>query len=192
MVFFELVLAHLLGDFVFQSNDLILKKYKSWRGSFEHVCILAAFTALFLFPYWNHQETWMITGIILAVHFIQDLLKVEYDVHLNKIRKSTMPFFLDQILHLSLLAYLSPFFSTLEPFELPDWIAKIYFSKYLIIYFIGLVLFSYTYDITLYQFLQKKSKKLLKYKPDFHRMGQRLLLYSIATVLLMMLTYGFM
>lgn len=191
MVILEIILAHLLGDFVFQSNDLIHKKYKTWRGSFEHVCIIAAFTAVFLFPYWKHSETWMVVGLIFSVHFVQDILKVEHDVHFNP-KKSTLPFFLDQILHLSLIVYLSTLFVDLAPLALPSWAEELYFSKYLVIYWIGLVLFSYTFDITLYQFARKKSKKPLKYKSDFSGMVKRLLYFSIAYVLFLLVNRSFM
>ncbi len=187
MVILEIVLAHLLGDFVFQSNDLILKKYKTWRGTLEHVCIIATFTALFLFPYWQHNETWMVVGIIFATHFVQDVLKVEYDARYNQKKKSTAPFFLDQILHLSLIVYLSTYFNNLEPLTLPNWVEELYFSKYLVTFWIGLVLFSYTFDITRYQFKRKHSKKGLQYHPDFPGIVKRLLLFSIAYVLFLLL-----
>lgn len=191
MVFLELVLAHLLGDFVFQSNDLILKKYKSWTGTFQHVLIIAFFTVLLLFPFWHHVETWLVAGIIFGVHFVQDVLKVEFDVRFNQKKKSTFPYFADQILHLLLITYLSPFFDGLEPLALPEWLTQIYFSKELVVYLMGLVLFSFTYDITLFQFERQKSKKAIEFKADYARMGQRLLFFSVAYVLILILNSSF-
>ena len=183
MVILELVLAHLLGDFVFQSNDLIHRKYQSWLGVVEHVCIIAFFTVLFLFPFWQHDYMWKVAGIIFAVHFVQDLLKIKYDIKFNAKKKSTVPFFLDQIFHLSLIAYLAPGFEGLTPLNLPTWLSHLYFSQFLTIYSIGLILFSYTYDITLYQFVRQKDKKNKEYTPDFAGMRKRLLIYSIVFVL---------
>ena len=192
MIILEIVLAHLLGDFVFQSNDLIQKKYKSWRGTFEHVCIISAFTALFLFPFWRYAETWIVVGVIFATHFVQDLLKVEFDLRYNQKKKSTVPFFLDQILHLSLIAYLSTFFVALEPAALPAWTGDLYFSKYLVIYWMGLVLFSYTFEITLFQFTRKRSKKTLVFKPNFNSMVRRMLFFSVLYGLFLMVDRSFM
>ena len=192
MIILEIVLAHLLGDFVFQSNDLIQKKYKSWRGTFEHVCIISAFTALFLFPFWRHAETWIAVGIIFATHFAQDILKVEFDLRYNQKKKSTVPFFIDQILHLSLIAYLSTFFTALEPAALSAWMEELYFSKYLVIYWIGLVLFSYAFEITLFQFARKRSRKPLVFKPNWSGMVRRMLFFSVLYGLFLMVDRSFM
>lgn len=192
MVLLELATAHLLGDFVFQSNDLLMRKYKSWTGTFQHVCIITFFTVLFLFPYLNHKEAWMVAGIIFAVHFVQDLLKVEYDLRYNQKKKSTVPFFMDQFLHIGLITYLSPWFTELTPLTLPTWLHTLYFSDYLAIYLMGLILFSFAYDITLFQFKRQKSKKSFEYKPDYSGMGKRLLVFSVAYGLIMVVNRSFM
>jgi hypothetical protein len=183
MVVLELVLAHLLGDFVFQSNDLIHRKYKSWLGVAEHVCIITLFTVLFLFPFWNQIYMWQTASLIFGVHFVQDLLKIKYDIHFNAQKKSTIPFFLDQIFHFSLIFALAPGFNSLAPLPLPGWISNLYFSQLLTTYLIGIILFSFTYDITLYQFLRQKQKKTMEYKPDYVGMRKRLIIYSSVFVL---------
>lgn len=183
MVVLELVLAHLLGDFVFQSNDLIHRKYKSWTGVLEHVCIITLFTVLFLFPYWLQPTMWATAGTIFAVHFVQDLLKIKYDIRFNAKKKSTIPFFLDQLFHISLIAYLAPAFNALPTLVLPAWLSQLYFGQFLTIYCIGLILFTYTYDITLYQFSRQKDKKNKEYTPNFVGMRKRLLVYSLVFAL---------
>lgn len=187
MVFLELVTAHLLGDFVFQSNDLIQKKYKSWTGTLQHDFIISAFTILFLFPYWNHKEAWIVTAAVFVAHFIQDFIKVKYDINCNK-NKSTLPFFIDQALHIGLLVFVSSLFNDLTPLQLPLWAKEMYFSQYLAIYLMGLLLFSYTYDITLFQFKRQKSKKPIQYKPNFPGMRKRLLFFSVVYVLVMIVS----
>ncbi len=182
-VLFELLLAHFLGDFVCQSNDLIQRKYKSWLGTFEHVCIIASLTLLFLFPYWNHKETWIVAGVIFITHFLQDILKIEYNVTHNAQKKSTLPFFVDQILHIGLICYLATFFRDLKTLELPTWMAQMYFSQLLTMYLLGLVLFSFAYELTLYQFDRQKSKKHLVFMPNYKRMSNRVMWFSIAYVL---------
>ena len=182
-VLFEILLAHFLGDFIFQSNDLIQRKYKGWLGTFEDVCIIAFFTILFLFPYWNHGETWIGAATIFLTPFLQDLLKIKYDVVFNSKTKSTLPFFADQAFHIGLIAYLATLFRNLETIPLPDWVQHMYFSQLLTMYLLGLVLFSYVFDLTLFQFARKKSKKVLAYEPNFKGMRSRVMWFSIAYVL---------
>ena len=191
MVVLELLLAHLLGDFVFQSNDLIHRKYQSWMGVGEHVCIIAFFTVALLFPFWHQQVMWQTAAIIFLVHFVQDLLKIQYDIKFNAEKKSTVPFFLDQIFHVTLILLLSKDFNSLTPLTLPNWLHNLYFSPFLVTYLIGLVFFSYTVDITRYQFRRQKSKKNLEYTPDHPGMGRRLLFYSIVFALTLLVHRSF-
>ncbi len=191
-VLFELLLAHFLGDFIFQSNDLIQRKYKSWLGTFEHVCIIAFFTILFLFPYWNHIETWIVAGAIFSTHFLQDVLKIRYDVIFNSKKKSTLPFFADQFLHISLILYLSTLFRDLPTLNMPAWVQNMYFSQLLTIYLLGLVLFSYVFDLTLFQFARQKSQTPLSYVPNFKGMRSRIMWFSILYVLVLVVNGSFM
>lgn len=177
MVFLHLIIAHLLGDFVFQSNDLILRKYKSWKGTFQHVCIIAFLSILMLSPILQHTETWIVIGVISVVHFLQDYFKIGYDANYNK-NKSTLPFFLDQILHIGLIAFLSPMLKDLNLAEFPQWFTAFYKSDLVAIYLIGAILFSYFYDITLYQFTRQKRKKHLEYKPNLSGMLHRIALFT--------------
>ena len=187
MVGFHLLLAHLLGDFVFQSNDLIQRKYRSWVGTFEHVCIVGFFTALLLFPFLTEFKTWLLVVTVFVVHFFQDFLKTKFDLGFNLKRKSVWPFFLDQALHVSLLLYLADKFNDLTPPDFPLWVLNIYFSKFLIAYLLGLVFFSYTYDLINYQFKRQKSKTPLFYSPNFKGMRLRLTWFSLITVTALML-----
>lgn len=185
MVVFYLLFAHLFGDFVSQSNDLIQRKYKSWIGNFEHVCIIAFFTILVLFPYWCEPYAWLAIITIFATHFLQDLIKIKYDLKYNEKQKSVVPFFLDQVIHIALIVYLAQVIQNLQPLNLPATILNIYSSPFLITYLLGLVLFSYAYDITFYQFNRQKSKIPLAYKPNFPAMRSRITVFSIIAVLLL-------
>jgi len=179
MVVFNLLFAHLLGDFVFQSNDLIQRKYKSWIGNFEHVCIIIFFTILVLFPYWGSFKMWVVAVTIFAIHFVQDWIKIKYDLKYNLKKKSTIPFFVDQTLHTSLILILAPTIQDLAPFQLSGDILNLYYSPFLIAYLMGLILVSYTYDITLFQFRRQKTKKRLIYKPNFKVMRRNITIFSL-------------
>lgn len=185
MIFFELLFAHLLGDFMFQSNDLIQKKYKSWKGILEHVFIIAACTVLILFPYWQYTQTWIAIVLIILTHFFQDWLKIYIERKHNQ-SKSTLPFFIDQFVHVFILFIVNMWFWSLEPARLSPFLERLYESKLLSIYLVGLILFSYTYDITVYQFKKQKSQTPLEYEPDYSGMAERLCFYSGGFVLFLL------
>ena len=173
------MIAHFLGDFVFQSNELILKKYKSWHGTLEHAAIVTAFTILLMGPYLGHARAWIVVGSIFAIHFVQDVLKVEYDKRLNK-KKSIAPFFADQAGHLLLIFLIGRGFESLEPFKMPEWLGTIYFSSSAAILFVSLILVSYVLDIAFFQVkLSKNKNKELRYNPDYVGMLQRLMAFVV-------------
>ncbi|MFA4814775.1 MAG: DUF3307 domain-containing protein [Candidatus Gracilibacteria bacterium] len=184
MIFLHLIVAHLLGDFVFQSNDLLQRKYKSWMGIFQHACIISALTILSIFPYLQHAAAWQVISIIFGMHFVQDHLKIELDARYNK-KKNTLPFFADQIFHVALIYVLSLWLTKFEPLSLPDWLENLYSSYSVTIYLIGAVLFSYAYDIALYQFLRKRSKKKLEYTANIPSMLRRIAIFSVIYLLIL-------
>ncbi|MCF6182471.1 DUF3307 domain-containing protein [Lutibacter sp.] len=91
----KFILAHLMGDFLFQPNKWVKhkkkRKYKSkylyWHILIHTVLLLIALQ--FNFNYWK--------GIIIVIisHYITDLVKL----YLNKKVDSRILFFADQILH---------------------------------------------------------------------------------------------
>jgi hypothetical protein len=178
MLIFHIVVAHLLGDFVFQSNSLLAKKYKSWTGTLQHALIITLFTALVLFPFWGAWHTWLIVGTIGTIHFAQDVLKVEFDKRHNK-KKSLIPFFLDQLMHLSLIVLLGQTFYGIVPFSLPVWLDWLYFTQWVPIMFSCVILISHAFDITVFQFKLRREKKNLKYHYDISGMLPRVLGFSI-------------
>jgi len=177
MVILQLMIAHLLGDFVFQSNELLKEKYKHWQGTFKHAGIVTLFTILILFPFWNSAWAWITIATIALLHFVQDVLKVEYDKKYND-NNSPIPFFVDQAFHLALIIVLGAQFPLNYTIELPFIIEVIYSSQLLSGLIVAIILFSRTADITLYQFKKQKNKKL-KYHPDHLGMLQRTLAFSV-------------
>jgi len=178
MIVLQLLIAHLLGDFVFQSNSLLKKKYESWKGTFQHVLIITAFTILFLFPYWNSAWTWAVVGIIFGTHFVQDVIKVELDKRYNK-KRSVIPFFVDQLLHIGLICLLGRGFHALPTLAIPDWLEILYYSDPLNVLIVCILLLTYTFDITLFQFKVHETQKLKPYHPDYRGMMVRVVAFSI-------------
>ena len=104
-LFLKFLLAHILGDFIFQSEkwlkDKEEKKIKSLKLYF-HICIHALL--LFSLLQFNLQEYWLGFLIIILSHFIFDVTKL----YLQKKKTKRNWFFMDQFLHVLVL-----FFTTL-------------------------------------------------------------------------------
>lgn len=184
MALLHIMIAHLIGDFVLQPKILIEKKYKSWTGTLIHASIIGLMMALFLFPFWQHFYTWFLIAVVAVTHFAQDVSKVNYNKKFNK-KNSTVPYLLDQFFHLLLLFLLGKRLYLLPASSLPLWVKEVYFSPVAVLTVMGLLLVTFVWDITLYQFKLKK-RKHLKYSPHYRNMLNRGLLFSLATLILVL------
>lgn len=106
MVFIQLILAHLFGDFILQPNSWVAekesKKLKS-RYLYLHVLIHTILSFIFL---WN-TELWWIAFLIGVSHFIIDSAKLSFQT--VKSKKSW--FFIDQALHIAVIVGISFYFN---------------------------------------------------------------------------------
>lgn len=102
MVFIQLILAHLLGDFILQPNfwvaDKESKKLKS-RYLYLHVLIHVVLSFIFL---WDLQ-LWWAAALVGISHFMIDVAKLSFQTLKNKRNW----FFIDQFLHISVIAGIS-------------------------------------------------------------------------------------
>jgi len=102
MIFTQLILAHLFGDFIFQPNSWVAAKEQKKTKSkylYFHVLIHFALTLLFL---WNIGYWWM-AAIIAVSHFFIDTAKIEF----QKPDTKRLWFFIDQLLHIIVIITLS-------------------------------------------------------------------------------------
>ncbi len=74
-LFLKLYLAHLIGDFILQFEELYRLKVRSWTGHVLHVLIHAAVSALFVIPLWGHPGVWLFIAGVTLIHLAEDLLK---------------------------------------------------------------------------------------------------------------------
>ncbi|MCY1661834.1 DUF3307 domain-containing protein [Chryseobacterium sp. SL1] len=106
MVFIQLILAHLFGDFILQPNSWVAekesKKLKS-RYLYLHVLIHTILSFIFL---WNTQ-LWWAAVLVGFSHFIIDAAKLSFQT--AKSKKSW--FFIDQALHIAVIAGVSFYFN---------------------------------------------------------------------------------
>lgn len=110
-MFALLLLAHLLGDFVFQSNRMIADKAAGWRGHARHVCYHALILVLCCIPLWRPRLCALLLlltlGLNCGVHFLQDRAKQRLSVGVRSAPARVGLFLADQFLHAAVLAILS-------------------------------------------------------------------------------------
>lgn len=105
MIFIKLILAHLLGDFILQPNSWVADKenYKlKSKFLYFHVLIHIALNLIFL---WDLQ-LWWVAVLVGVTHFIIDAAKLSFQTIKTKKRW----FFIDQLLHILVIAGASFYF----------------------------------------------------------------------------------
>ena len=109
MVFFlKILLTHILGDFVFQSEKWVKDKEKNKVKSpklYIHIGV-HAILLLFILQF-NLQEYWIGFLLIIVSHYCIDLLKL----YLQKKKTKRIWFFIDQLLHLLILIIATTLYS---------------------------------------------------------------------------------
>lgn len=191
IVTLHLIIAHLLADFVFQTNKILKEKEKSISGHIKHVSILAALVALFIFPFLNNIFAWLALSIMVFTHFFQDHTKIKLEKKYNKNKEKIWPFFLDQALHLSVIFILGYYMTNLTPIDLPPWFESLYFNINIVLGLTFLILISFTLDIVIYEY-KRSGKKQLKYKRHFKNISFRFLAFLVFyLILLTLLSYRY-
>lgn len=104
MIFTKLILAHIIGDFILQSNSWVADKEKKQLKSkylYLHVLIHAVLSFIFLW----HINLWWIPLLIGITHFTIDALKLRF----QKPKTRKLWFFIDQALHILVILGISVF-----------------------------------------------------------------------------------
>lgn len=105
MIFIKLILAHLLGDFVLQPDSWVADKENHKLKSkflYFHVLIHTVISFVFL---WDLQ-LWWVALLIGGSHFIIDAAKLSFQT----IKTKKTWFFIDQLLHMIVIAGASFYF----------------------------------------------------------------------------------
>jgi hypothetical protein len=108
ILFTKLFLAHIIGDFLLQPKRWVIQKEaKKVASGFLYLHILIHFLVTILLL-WN-VHYWEVALIIALSHYLIDLLKI-YSTPLFK--NKSIPFFIDQFLHIAIL-YACAYFGNL-------------------------------------------------------------------------------
>lgn len=188
MIFYYLILAHLLGDFVFQPTKLVLWKRRTYVGTLTHSFIHFVISFVLLLPIISNGYFWLLYVIlgINFVHFWIDEAKINYDL---KHDKKVTPFLVDQLLHLFviLIAY---FFIKDVKIVLPENdFFRIYTDKMTVTFFSILIFSTATIEIFRFQIKKEKNKNAkLEIKPE--KILDRMIVFTIIYVILMFLSFS--
>jgi hypothetical protein len=110
-LFLTLLLAHLLGDFPFQSAQLVANKRHGTRAYLAHgiihfivlvVCVAVFGTSGLVTSYWF----WIVVTLYIGVHLLIDAVKQRV-MNTGKVPESTRVFVVDQGLHLCTIGVVS-------------------------------------------------------------------------------------
>lgn len=125
----QLLLAHILTDFVLQTKRLIdQKRDKRGRSPFLYIhAILAGLLTYIIVQDWS---MWLVPIIITMTHFFIDLWK------LHQKNDSLRYFLLDQMFHLLVLVFVW-LYVTGNYGELGPFIASVFASKFVLVYLTG-------------------------------------------------------
>jgi hypothetical protein len=91
----KFILAHLMGDFLFQSDSWIKHKKENKHASKYLYWHIAIHTALLLLALQFNMRYWLGIMLIVVSHYIIDVVKL----HLEKKSNARLLFFIDQLLH---------------------------------------------------------------------------------------------
>ncbi|MFH1073664.1 MAG: DUF3307 domain-containing protein [Candidatus Firestonebacteria bacterium] len=155
-IFIRLLAAHLIADFLLQTDRVFKIKVKYKWGVLLHGGIVAFTTAIFLLPYLSNPIIMCLFILGALVHIFQDKAKITYNLQIEK--NNLWTFLLDQFGHISVLAIISYGALNLDHpvYPGPEWLDKIYKNDQIMYFAIWFVLITYTTAI-----MQEYIKKII-------------------------------
>ena len=184
MLFLSLLLAHLLADFVLQSDALVVWKHKSWKGVFVHAFIHFLTMAALL---WRYAGNGLVVAVLAAVamsHYWLDGFKI---THEKRGKDYVKLFFQDQISHVVVLVLASLALWNVVAVPVSFGFVDYFQNPFVVLYLIFAVLLTYCYEIVSFQY-KRQHKPHERMKLDFVTMFLRLLVFTLAYGLVIILS----
>lgn len=116
LIFWRLILAHLLADFTFQSDFISSWKRRSIQGLLVHCATHFIVSAMIIFPYvnfvwidagWLKLHGWTCIFMIAVIHLLQDEWRM-YTMRRFKTADCTVYFLWDQVIHIGFIFLFFP------------------------------------------------------------------------------------
>jgi len=172
-----LIIGHLIGDFLLQSSSLVAYKQRSIYGLLLHILMIMISHTTLLIPYLKSDKIAFGLVFIFVLHFIIDYTKIELNM---QTKYPIIPFALDQLAHFItiFLAYFIIRNETPLFFIEQWWFEIIYQNIPLLLYFAGVIFFSYTMDIVYLTFKLQKDPSY-KYKRGYFDMLVRVSVFAL-------------
>lgn len=106
MRLYVLLIAHILGDFTLQTNEMAQKKKKEPRFLRLHGAIYAVVMAVFCFSCMGAAPALGMIVLFGATHFLIDWMRTKYDAKYAKDgMKALGSFLVDQMLHIGIILF---------------------------------------------------------------------------------------
>lgn len=141
----KLILAHIIGDFVFQPDHWVKDKHEYSIRSRYMYWHLAVHTLSLLVLLGFDTGYWLIYPVIIVSHFLIDWFKIALQEKL----KSTLLFYLDQAAHLVVIAMVVYAY---HPYAIQF---AVFFSEQVFMLVIALLLVTYVAAIIMKQLMRK-------------------------------------
>ena len=140
-IFIRLLLAHLIGDYLLQSNKIYKCKSEGLRGVLPHIVLITICLLVFSWPYLKLPSLWIFIFFIAITHLLQDWIKVNY----IKVSGDFWVYLLDQVLHIAIVAtvFLTDLTNIQPSKSTGGFIVVIYNNNLILVYLIALITATY-------------------------------------------------
>lgn len=179
MIFLNLLLAHLLADFVLQPHKLVAWKFKSWKGTATHASIHFVTNLLVFLPFLYDIRVWLVLIGIAATHFGIDSLKIQKEKHG---RYFLAYFCADQMAHLAVIAFASGLFIGFPLIWDAFLLANSMGETYIVLGINLLIFLTYVVEIFMFQ-LKRHNHGSLIFQPNYKAMLKRAFVFSLLYVI---------
>lgn len=175
-----LILAHLLSDFVFQTDSMVKgKRHNKWKPLVQHLLIVFVITWVLS----GRQELWWVALVITLLHGIIDLAK-------NSLRQNNLYIFVgDQVLHILSIIGVWAFITNSTLTDLPFFLDVDRWPIKYIIIAIGYILVALPTAVLIDYVIQdwheevnNNKKESLKHAGKWIGIIERLLIYTFIII----------
>ncbi len=169
------LLAHFIGDYVLQNDQIVAWKHRSFKGVVFHSLLVTLAFIVVLWPYLHNQAVLFAIGLNWVLHLAQDQLKIKM---IDRFGSALSAFLFDQAVHLIVAVGLAYWVIDVKPnIAAEAWIAPLYYSSIVAVFFLGVVLLAHATEV--FQYVVRANKNpSLKHQRDWYSMGKRVGIFS--------------